>query len=202
MVIDKVFHMVYYKIQEKEINYIDFTKRGGRILKCVITCLLLISIVANDFYNYKVNNVLILIGMVAGITCRVLENQMLGVVYFFLGFMGTILLLFLFFVLKLFGAGDIKALAVIGGLYGLPVSISCMVYSLFAGGVIALLSMIRSKTAFHRLYSLSQYVSGCVTNKKVTAYPMEEAKASGATIHFTLAILIGFVVTMEAGTII
>lgn len=156
---------------------------------------------ANDCYNYKVSNTLILIGMAAGIAFRLYEYQAWGIVQFLLGFFGTILLLFLFFLLKMFGAGDIKALAVIGGLYGISFSISCMVYSLFAGGVIALLSMIRSKTAFHRFYSLSQYVSGCLINKKVTCYPMEEAKESGATIHFTIAILIGFAITMTAGTL-
>ena len=112
---------------------------------------------------------------------------------------GTISLLFLFFLLKMFGAGDIKTMAVIGGLYGLSFSVSCMLYSLFAGGVIALLSIIRSRTAFHRFYSLYQYVSGCVYMKKITRYPVAEAKQSGGTIHFTLAILIGFVLTWIRG---
>lgn len=198
--IDNLFHKYYDYIQEKENNYIDFTKRGGHILKCVLISLILVSIVANDFYNGKVSNWLILIGMILGIAVRMQEQGAYGMLVFVGGFVGTACCLFLFFLLKMFGAGDIKVLAVLGGWYGISFSITCFVYSIFIGGAVALLSMIRSKTVRIRVQSLYQYVTDCVVVGKVQAYPMEKAKESGGTIHFTLEILIGFLLTFHHGT--
>ena len=132
--IDNLFHKYYDYIQEKENNYIDFTKRGGHILKCVLISLILVSIVANDFYNGKVSNWLILIGMILGIAVRMQEQGAYGMLVFVGGFVGTACCLFLFFLLKMFGAGDIKVLAVLGGWYGISFSITCFVYSIFIGG--------------------------------------------------------------------
>ncbi len=195
--------MYYDYIHEKEINRKNFTKRGGRIIKCVLTCILLIGIVANDLHNYKVNNKLILVGTVAGVIVSIWNHGAYGLWQFALGYMTPILILYLFFILKMFGAGDIKTFAVIGGLYGIPFVLSCIVYSLFAGGIICILSMLKSKNlilAYLRLQNrfnhFFQYVSSCVVNKKIGAYDVAQAKKEGATIHFTIAIFIGFLVTI------
>lgn len=195
----------YHNIQEKEINNKNFTKRGGHITKCVLTCILLIGSVISDLHSYKVNNKLILMGMAAGIVFSIWEGGVYGIWNFLSGFMIPILILYVFFTLKMFGAGDIKTLAVIGGLFGTKFVLSCMLYSLFAGGVVCILSMLKSKNLssicyrlFHRFHYFFQYISRCVVTKKIGVYNVAEAKEEGAAVHFTIAILIGFLVTLAS----
>lgn len=134
-------------------------------------------------------------------TFQIIDYGAYGIWKFLLGFMTPILIMYLFYLLKMFGAGDIKTFAVIGGLFGPKLVMNCMLYSLFVGGVCAILIIIKSKNLFflfYRVRSFIQYVSSCIYTKKIVSYDMESAKGEGAVIHFTVSIFLGFLITMIA----
>lgn len=138
-------------------------------------------------------------GIMAGLVFQIVDYGAYGIWKFFIGFMTPILIMYIFYLLKMFGAGDIKTFAVIGGLFGPKVVMSCMIYSIFAGGVCVILVMIKSKTLFflfYRVRSFFQYVSNCIYTKKIVSYNMEGAKGQGAVVHFTISIFLGFLITM------
>lgn len=142
-------------------------------------------------------------GMIAGIIFSIWEGGIYGIWNFISGFMTPVLILYVFFILKMFGAGDIKTFAVVGGLFGTKFVLSCMLYSLLAGGVFCILSMLKSKNLssiyyrfYNRFHHFFQYLSNCIVTKKIGAYNVAEAKEEGAAVHFTIAILSGFLVTL------
>lgn len=100
------------------------------------------------------------------------------------------------YALRMFGAGDIKLFCGLGLMFGLNWILWCMAYSIFCGGAIALLIIIKSKNAKERLLYLFSYIRFTIVTLKFTPYQSFE-KNSTSTFPFAIAIFLGCVVQVS-----
>lgn len=103
-----------------------------------------------------------------------------------------IIVLFLLFRLRMLGAGDIKLLAVIGGITGTSIW-SIMCYSFFAGGVIAAVQMMHHHNLVSRMQCLFLYIQTCFFRRQIIPYESGfDTGSTKNTIHFSIAIVLGY----------
>ncbi|MCR5734941.1 MAG: prepilin peptidase [Lachnospiraceae bacterium] len=109
-----------------------------------IILLLIICVIAAvmDMITLKVNNLLILTGFFAGLGCSFLDGGMHSLVISLTGACIPILILMIPFILRLFGAGDIKLLSVIGVFMGPEDVFYTMFYAFLAGALIVIVRYI------------------------------------------------------------
>jgi len=106
--------------------------------------ILLLAVIAAvmDFFTYKISNKLVIVGITGGIICQVLKNGLEGIVFSLAGGVTPILCLWIFFLLRYFGAGDIKLLCALGCMMG-PVTILYLIgLSIIIGGIIGTMKLI------------------------------------------------------------
>lgn len=98
-----------------------------------------------DLKWWSIPNRLIVTGLICGVLCNITERGISGgIKQFAIGAVIPVAWLFILFLIKGMGAGDIKLLAVIGGLMGQGVT-EIVIYSIFAGGVIGLFGYLIKK---------------------------------------------------------
>ena len=80
----------------------------------LILYLLLIAAVIQDFDCMKVSNRLILVGLALGIFFQVIQNGPVAIVRVLPNIIFPVIVLYLLFLMRCLGAGDIKLFSVIG----------------------------------------------------------------------------------------
>ena len=168
-------------------------KKERRTVKDFITCGLLLAAVWNDCISYKVRNSIILMGLAAGLIFRIEECGLKGIVLWFFGAAVPVVLLWILFRYKMLGAGDIKLFSVIGGMYEPPVIINTMILAFLAGGVLSVIRLLQTGGFKNRLQYLAGFISNQCKEKKIIHYYQCERDGRIPVIHFTVAILIGFI---------
>lgn len=123
-----------------------------------------------DFRERRISNRLIALGLLSGLILRVIGEGSIGIAHFIVNISIPVILLFLLFQLRALGAGDIKLFSVVGGFVMIQQLLAVIIAAFFAGAVIGL-----GKLTYQRL---------CTKEKHGTK----------TLIHFSLAILIGYVV--------
>ncbi len=146
----------------------------------------------NDYISYKINNSIILIGVVTGVAFRIGEYGMGGIAVWFLGAVIPVVILWMLFRYKMLGAGDIKLFSIIGGMYGLPVIVNTMILAFLAGGVLSAIRLFQTGGLKNRLQYLAGFISSQCKERKIISYYQMERDGSMPVIHFSIAILIGF----------
>ena len=168
-------------------------KKERRTVKDFIVFGLLIAAVWNDCISYKVRNSIIIMGLTAGFLFRIEECGVRGIVIWFLGVALPIVLFWMLFRYKMLGAGDIKLFSVIGGMYGLPVVINTIILAFLAGGVLSVIRLLQTGGFRNRLQYLAGFISSQCKERKIISYYQQERDGRTPVIHFTIAILIGFI---------
>ena len=130
------------------------------------------SAVVTDFRERRISNRLMALGLVIGLILRILGEGGIGIVHFLVNISIPVILLFLLFQLRALGAGDIKLFSVVGGFLELRQLFAVMIVAFIAASVIGL-----GKLLYHRLSAKKKDVNRTL-------------------IHFSLAILIGYVVVV------
>lgn len=136
--------------------------------------------VVTDYRDWRVPNRLIALGLVQGFAVSAVINGMQqGLVSSVKGCVIPVALLYVLFLIKALGAGDIKLMAVAGTFVGTDV-VRVMVYSFMAGGVISL------------VYLLKEFLLSITSRKKLSNNRCyEELRKS--KVHFSAAVLLGIV---------
>lgn len=146
----------------------------------------MLAAIGMDLKSEKIKNSLIMLG-IAGI--------MVKAAWFFglsrmadcgMGFMIPIFSLFILFYFHMFGAGDIKLLAVTGGFLGVRGSIFCMLASFFIGAVFAAVKMLYYNSFHERFAYFFHYMKKILKNQKREPYYLDDQKA--ARLHFSIPI--------------
>lgn len=130
------------------------------------------SAVVTDFRERRISNRLMALGLVIGLILRILGEGGIGIVHFLVNISIPVILLFLLFQLRALGAGDIKLFSVVGGFLELRQLFAVMIVAFIAASVIGL-----GKLLYHRLSA-------------------KKKDGNRTLIHFSLAILIGYVVVV------
>lgn len=164
-------------------------------MKALWTLGLLLVAVAMDFRTGKVRNWLICLGVVSGILLQTWELGIRGLCLSVAQMIFPVIILFLFFLMRALGAGDIKLFSMIGSLWDWKTLCDCMLFSFLVGGVASLALLLRQKILFARLMNFGRYVRETLQTGKIGVYE-RHADGKRVTLHFSIAIFMGFCITL------
>lgn len=140
-----------------------------------------------------------MIGIPVGFAFQIYECGRKGIVLGLFGSILPIVLLFLLFLFKVLGAGDIKLFSVVGSFYGASFVFQTIIIAFLIGGVMSIIHLVKSKQVIYRLQFLAKYIQSygskvnCLDEKgkKQFVIPYYDIQRDGyeGTIHFSIAIL-------------
>lgn len=155
---------------------------------------LLIALIAicviTDLRERKIYNKVLLPFLLAGLVLNSVAGGVSGLSFALAGTAVGFSILLIPYLLGGMGAGDVKLLAVVGGLKGAVFVLTAAVYMALAGGIMALLILFFRKGAIHRLNQIGMFLGGLRSGMKIplgldkealnTTYPYGVAIAIGA----------------------
>ena len=144
--------------------------------------------VYEDIRSYTISNRLILLGWIAGFLVQIWTNGIWGIVYWCLGGIIPIMVTYILFYFKMFGAGDIKLLSVIGGMCGIGFLKSVLFVSLFVGAVLSLVQMLRWKQLQIRFLYFFKYIMEVIETKQYIPYYEPKRDGTRCVIRYSIAI--------------
>lgn len=144
-----------------------------------------------DIRTRKISNRLILSGWILGCIRNFSEYGWKGSIYFLIQISLPVLVFYLLFLMRAFGAGDIKLFSVIGSCIGLKGFIKVVMFSFVAGAVSSLFVLIRNRNSYERIAYFFSYFKAALCTKSITKYDYE-SDGKQNYIHFSIAILTGF----------
>jgi prepilin peptidase CpaA len=122
-----------------------------------------------DLRERKIKNKAVLCFLIVGFALNLFCGGFAGLVNAFAG-ASIPLALFPLFALRMLGAGDVKALCAVGSIVGFYMSVLTILFSIVAGGVIALGFMLFWKNGIERIRYLFAYIKTCFLMMKLLPY--------------------------------
>lgn len=184
-----LLYQEWYRIKHKPLK--------GGITVLSICCLTAILTVAayEDITDFRVSNRLIISGYLLGLLYRMINYGVVGgLTEFVKGVILPVVILYILFVFRMLGAGDIKLISVIGGFCGTGFSLRVFVAALFAGSILSIVRCIQHGYLWNRLEYFREYVTDFIINKQVKAYYLRERDGDSVVIPFSVSIGIGYAV--------
>lgn len=165
------------------------------MLKISWTLLLLTIAVATDITSGRISNRLICLGIVTGFFFRIWESGARGLFSSVIQIIIPVVVLFLLFLMRALGAGDIKLFSMIGSIWSFQVLYYCMIFSFLVGAVLSLVRLLYQKNLFTRLIYFCRYVQEAFETRSIKTYD-RQSDGKQNIIHFSIAIMTGFCITM------
>jgi Flp pilus assembly protein, protease CpaA len=147
--------------------------------------------VCMDLSNEKIANVAITIFIFIGLIYQTSMHGLLGIWEYLKGAGIPLLLLFILFIFRMLGPGDIKLLSALGGIMGVGAIMCCIIISFIFGAILSAAILISCGNLKERLRYLAEYITRTLQTKKITAY-----YKSGMPIenfHFSIPILMSII---------
>ena len=142
-----------------------------------------------DLAAGKVGNQLILISAAAGLLWRLTCGGPKAAAEGLAGMLTAFIVLFILFVFRMLGAGDIKLFCALGTVLGPSGILRCIAFSLFFGAVIAIPLMIIRGIPIERLTYFITYIRGLAYSKDFRPYRCGGLERP-ENFHFTIPIFI------------
>ena len=162
------------------------------ILK-IILLLVIISVSAyTDIKENKIKNKYLLVSLILGLVISLLTSGMAGVKDSILGIIVPFVLLFIFFVIRMFGAGDIKLFCTIGAIMGLNFVINNIMYTVFSTGIVIIIKLIISGELLKILKGMYYYFKSMLVGRCLISFPRIE----NGRFPFAISILIGTIIQL------
>jgi len=162
------------------------------------TSLLLLAVVAaavyTDLRRGLIYNRLTYGAAIAGLALNTIGYGLDGSLSSVKGWLVGAGLFVVFFLLKAMGAGDVKLLAAVGAIKGPLFVLNAFVFTGLAGGVIAIIYIIRRRRVHYFLTSMGLYLHDMVFLRRAPA--AGEAGASSFSFPYGLPIAIGSVAAL------
>lgn len=111
-----------------------------------------------------------------------------GIPFSLSGMIIPFLLLFVFYIFHMMGAGDIKFFMMIGAFVGSKDIREIMWIAFLIGAAVALVKMIAHKTVVIRFFYLWNYIYRTMTTRKIEPYYQKAELESKNRIHFAIPI--------------
>ena len=144
-----------------------------------------------DAAKGKIPNTLILSGLLMGLYVCLMAEGIGGVVTFVWKALWPILVLFLLFLIRALGAGDIKLFSVISVFLSTRETAYVIAVSFLLGAFVSLLRMLRRRQTLYRVGLLMAYARSCVAAKRLRSY--ETVEESESYLHFAVCIFAAYV---------
>lgn len=151
--------------------------------------ILLTVAVIQDFRQTKVSNRLILVGLFIAIVFRIFGDGIQAVVWALPNIIFPVIILYLFYLMRILGAGDIKLFSVVGGFLKFNELVSCMMCAFIVGAIISLIKMLYERTLSYRLFLGERYLRSILMGD----FGPYSFKSKDSIMHFSLAILLGVI---------
>ncbi len=151
--------------------------------------------VATDVTSGRIGNRLIGLGILTGFFFQIWESGIKGLFLSALQIVFPVIVLFLLFLMRALGAGDIKLFSMIGSIWNLKILCCCIVWSFLTGAVLSLIKLLYQRNLTARLGYFFRYGGRCLRERRILAY-RQPSDGKQNTISFSIAILAGFVITM------
>lgn len=166
------------------------------ILKIIILFILLIIATIKDVKMYQVPNTIIALGLISGLICNLINFGMEGITVWCLGIITPLILLIVFFALRMIGAGDVKLFMVIGGFIGYILVLKSIFIALILGAIMSVIKIYKNKNFFIRMKYLKEYLFNIIKTKKIKVYYNLKKDGYQSVIPFTVAITGGVFLTI------
>lgn len=171
-------------------DYNRFYKGGDAKINIIIFCYLLVA-AGFDLWSGKIPNWIVAIGAMGGVIYRVWERGIVGFGLAIFYMLFPIILLYLLFLMRALGAGDIKLFSVIAIWTGIQKSCYVIFCSLLAGAIYGAVKLIYHKSLISSLLRFVQYAGRILSTGDIEPYRTKHTWDKHS-IHFALAIAIGF----------
>ena len=163
-------------------------------MRIALVIVILLIAVIMDLSFRKIKNGLIIAGLAAGICVWVPFASVESGKDLLAGVILPILICWIPFLMHALGAGDIKLFSVIGCLYGGRDVVYCIGFSFLIAAGFSLAKLLKDRKLWTSLINCFRYFQQIFTKGKITPY--SGRKEPDHLIHFSVAILLGFVVLM------
>ena len=162
----------------------------------IIKVILLLCIVSISLYTdikeNKIKNKYLLVALILGLAISLIIGGIAGAKDSILGIIVPFVALFIFFAMRMFGAGDIKLFCTIGAIMGLNFAINNIIYSFFLAGIVVIGKLIVTGQLFKIIKGLYYYFKAMFVGRAFLEFPRIEKNR----FPFELAIFLGTVVQL------
>ena len=148
-----------------------------------------------DTFTDKIDNRLIMLGWLTGLGLNIIDYGFIGVFYTLTRIALPIFLFSPIFALRMLGAGDIKLFSVISCFYGWEFFRILIICSFSAAAIQSLLLLIRERNLAERLNYLYAFFSKKHPLWRSYLQVSESKVQKRSTIHFSISILAGFLIS-------
>ena len=146
------------------------------ILKLILIIVLTGICFITDIRENKIYNKVIVIFLITGLSINVVSRGFSGLYDSILGIILPIAILAVLFVLRMFGAGDLKLFAAIGSIMGYNFALNNIIYSLFAAAVLAIIMIILNRDLLKRFKYFFIYMANSFMAKNAQEYDKSTGK--------------------------
>ena len=162
-----------------------------------ITLLLMLVSIATytDMKENKIKNKYISLFILLGIVLSLLLGGFSGLKDSLLGIIVPFLLLFIFFALRMFGAGDIKLFCAIGAIMGVSFVINNIIYSFLLAGIVVILKLLFTKKIISTFKGIYYYFANMFLTQSVSEFE----STTNDKFPFAIAILLGTIFQIIIG---
>lgn len=155
---------------------------------------LLILAARKDYFSYRIDNWLIVIGWITGVSLNFVEYGFLGFFYSFFRISLPILLFFPLFAFRMFGAGDIKLFSVVSCFYGWNFFCTLVLFSFSFAALQSLFLLLREGNLMKRLtYFYTYFIKKHSLWRSYLQTPHSPTQKR-CTLHFSISILTGYLI--------
>lgn len=150
--------------------------------------LILVSASLFDLWQYRVPNALCGAALMMSLIRRFEEQGPSGIFPWLIGIIVPFILCFLFFQIRMMGAGDSKLLSAVGSFVGVSLLLQILFVAICVGAVMSVIKMAVCHNAVRRFQKFFQYVSRCMQNRRLETYYDWEQEGNEGVIPFSVAI--------------
>ncbi|MCX7745768.1 MAG: A24 family peptidase [Clostridia bacterium] len=155
-----------------------------------IVLLMLLSLIW-DIRCYKIKNSITLPFAFLGLVTNLYLDGIMGMKISLAGWLTPVALLFILYLARMIGAGDIKLFAAIGAIMGCSFTLWSMAYSFLFGGVIGIFYLILWKNSSQRFGYFLNYVKTCFFTLALNDYSEFQNKEAKDKFRMSYAIVPG-----------
>lgn len=165
----------------------------------IVLLVLLVAAAITDLFFEKIPNGFILFGLAAGLAYRIWLLRDLNFLGLIVGILLPIFLFWPLFLIRAFGAGDLKLMAVMGIFFGIKENLCAIGVAIFVAGIAACIKLFIKGGGRERFGYLAEYMKMILLQRKL---PSERNKyrtgdeEQSSRIHFAAALLVGGLVVM------
>ena len=146
-----------------------------------------------DVRYRRIPNPFVLAALVGGIAINLILGGIPGLFSSLAGCGLAFVLMFMLHVFGAMGAGDVKLFAAIGGIIGAPLVVPTFVVVVLTGGVLAVISMVRSRMVVTTMHRVLQILVGMLPGWQMPKFAVPADRRF--TIPYGVAITLGSIIS-------